>query len=296
VLFRSGGVSGSARLGQAAIGAAGLTAAFIGAGLLYLQLMDAAVLSTIFSRPEAVLRGIIWNSVIIGSVVGAIIVVSFGDAVKAKDAEQALRRRASKEPGPEFPSNVIGASRELGAYLKRNVEDLEGEYVCFRPKFGEPTVINAYLLTIQWDEKRSCLSFRESGRTDTSYTQSGPIYVPSGRPFFSLTTVDQGEVRLIMVCRPDVQGIARGLVLTLAHQSGPHFIPASSPIVLRRVTEAIPQIGFIRPHEPDYARYREELENVVPQFGLLVTMSEERDGRAKHARDLGVAQRSIKGV
>jgi hypothetical protein len=55
-----------------------------------------------------------------------------------------------------------------------------------------------------------------------------------------------------------------------------------APIVLKRVADKIPQLGFIRADAPDYEAYRQELETVTPAFGFfasprsrLVTTSEE---------------------
>jgi hypothetical protein len=61
--------------------------------------------------------------------------------------------------------------------------------------------------------------------------------------------------------------------MTLSNPSGIHFTPASAPIVLRRVrvTDKMPRLGFIRPGEPDYESYRQELEAVAPEFGFFAT-------------------------
>jgi hypothetical protein len=59
--------------------------------------------------------------------------------------------------------------------------------------------------------------------------------------------------------------------MTLSNPGGMNFTPASAPIVLRRVTDKIPQLGFIRSGAPDYEFYRQELETVAPAFGFFTT-------------------------
>lgn len=95
------------------------------------------------------------------------------------------------------------------------------------------------------------------------------MYIPLSKPFFSLITIDDGAVRLIMVSRPHVEGLARGLIMTLSNPAGVQFTPASAPVVLRRLGEEVPQLGFIHAGAPDYDRYKKELESVVPAFGIL---------------------------
>jgi hypothetical protein len=48
-----------------------------------------------------------------------------------------------------------------------------------------------------------------------------------------------------------------------------NFTPACSPVVLRRIEDKIPQLGFIRSDAPDYESYRRELETVEPAFGFF---------------------------
>jgi hypothetical protein len=150
-----------------------------------------------------------------------------------------------------------------------NVEELEGCYICFRPGFTAADLINAYLVVIRCVEAESCLVFEEQGRADAPHTQKGRIYIPDGCPFLNLVTNEKGSIRLITVSRPEKQEPARGLIMTLSNPSGRHFTPSSAPILLRRVTGEMPQLGFIRPDSPDYETYRRELETVMPDFGLL---------------------------
>jgi hypothetical protein len=150
-----------------------------------------------------------------------------------------------------------------------NAEELEGRYVCFRPGFTVPKLISAYIVVIRWDEAEAGLVFEEQGRADAAHTQKGRVYIPDGRPFMSLLTVEKGALRLIMVSRPDKQEPGRGLIMTLSHPGGLQFTPASAPIVLRRLVGEIPRIGYVGPDLPEYEAYRRELETVMPAFGLF---------------------------
>jgi hypothetical protein len=163
------------------------------------------------------------------------------------------------------------AARNLGGYTRANSEALEGRYVCSRPAFSSPDVINAYLMFIRWDESESCLLFEERERVDAGHTQRGRVYIPDGRPFMSFVTVEKGALRLIMVSRPEGKEPARGLITTLSNPGGANFTPASAPIVLRHLVDETPQLGFIRPGAPDYEGYRQELETVMPAFAFFAT-------------------------
>jgi hypothetical protein len=177
------------------------------------------------------------------------------------------------------------APRDLGGYNRSSVEELEGRYVCFRPMFSNPEVINAYLVVIRWDEARSCLIFEEQNRPDSGHTQKGLVYLPDGKPFLSLVTMEKGSVRLIMVARPD-GGLARGIIMTLSNPGGTHYIPTAAPIALRRVGEIMPQLGFMHRNTPDYDLYVAQLRSVPPHFGIFAdalaasapTLIEERAG------------------
>jgi hypothetical protein len=161
------------------------------------------------------------------------------------------------------------AAHDLGCYTRASVEALEGRYVCFRPAFSSADVVNAYLMSVHWDETASCLMFEERERVDAGHTQKGRVYIPDGRPFMSFVTVEKGAIRLIMVSRPESNEPARGLIVTLSNPGGAHFTPASAPIVLRRVVDQTPQLGYIRLGAPDYEAYRRELETVMPAFGFF---------------------------
>jgi hypothetical protein len=226
-----------------------------------------------------------------GVVLGAIVLTVFPRSIQSAQSinrllksspatQQAtsfgVENSASNAPG-DGERTSTGASRELGGYVRQATADLEGRYVCFRPSFGNQAVINSYIVIIRWDERRSCLVFEEQNRPDSVHTQKGLVYVPDGKPFFSLVTMDNGSVRLVTVARPE-NGIARGLVMTLSNPQGTHFTPAAAPVVLRRLDETTPQLGFIHRGAPDYDLYAMQLSGVAPYFGIFANAPDQPSG------------------
>jgi hypothetical protein len=258
----------------AMVGAIGNGLAFSVAGFLVGTMLDPSVLAQFFDlNPDQARLIIIANTGITGAVIGVMVLTAFRKSEHARkdDAGHALLETSLPLGGlePPVPSSSDSAAKNLGAYSRVNVEELEGSYVCFRPGFTVANLITAYLVVIRWDKAESCLMFEEQGRADASHTQKGRIYIPDGSPFINLMTIEKGAVRLITVSRPNEQEPARGLIMTLSNPRGMHFTPATAPIVLRRVAGEIPRLGFLRPDSPDYESYRRELETVIPAFGLL---------------------------
>jgi hypothetical protein len=157
--------------------------------------------------------------------------------------------------------------------------------------FSNPEVINAYLVVIRWDERRSCLIFEEQNRPDSAHTQNGLVYLPDGKPFLSLVTMEKGSVRLIMVARPD-GGLARGMIMTLSNPGGTHFIPTAAPIVLRRLGEIVPQLGFVHRNSPDYDLYLTQLRSVAPHFGTFANAHVARLIEARDPVHLSLVERA----
>ncbi len=253
-------------------------------GFLIGQLLPEDFLTRISPNPymaELVLMGITGGA---GTALGAIVLAVFPRSIRSAQAVACMGGSPSANickmlPALEDPTSQAlattvmstnSASRDLGGYVRANVEEFEGRYVCFRPNFSDPKVINAYLVVIRWDEKRSCLIFEEQNRPDSAHTQKGMVYVPDGKPFMSLVTIDKGSVRLIMVARPEEE-IARGMIMTLAHPGGTHFVPTTAPLVLRRLGETVPELGFVHSNTPDYDLYLMQLRSVTPHFGKLVS-------------------------
>jgi hypothetical protein len=260
------------------VGALGNGLALMGAGGLVGSLLDERVLAQFYVYPEQAVRTIALSTGLTGFMVGAVVLAVFN---KSERIRKDTAEHAAKNPQTDIHALSLAddleaalpsgseAAHDLGRYTRASVEALEGRYVCFRPTFSSANVINAYLIAVHWDEAESCLTFEERERVDAGHTQKGRVYIPDGRPFMSFVTVEKGAMRLIMVSRPESNEPARGLVTTLSNPAGAHFTPASAPIVLRRVIDQTPQLGFIQPGAPDYEAYRRELEMVTPAFGFF---------------------------
>ncbi|WP_050630112.1 hypothetical protein [Bradyrhizobium viridifuturi] len=273
----------------ALLGGALNAATFVVTALLIAQLLSGEFLERIQGTPN--LTKLLTSLGIAGFVLGAIVLAIFPRSIRSSQmvtmfdpsrpfltkvrlgAADTTDQPAEISSGGAGRMGPRGASRELGSYSRDSIADLEGRYVCFRPTFTNAAVVNAYEISIHWDDKRACLVFEERNRTDSSHSQIGQVHIPDGRPFMNLVTVDKGAVRLIMVTRPDHVGIARGLMLTLANPGGVHFIPATAPVVLRRLSDVVPQMGFVHQNSSDYATYIAQLSDVAPEFATFAAVA-----------------------
>src|ERR1700731_4832994 len=79
-----------------------------------------------------------------------------------------LRKTAVDANGPTAAAPGL-APGDLGFYSRPAVKWIEGAYLTLRPSFGERGAIYAYQTDIAWDEGRSSLIFRESGRIDAAF-------------------------------------------------------------------------------------------------------------------------------
>jgi hypothetical protein len=266
----------------AALGAVGNGVALTCAGWLVAHMLGPRVLAQFYAHPEDAVHLVALSTGSIGFIVGAMVLAVFNESERIRQvtAEQAATDPHKDIPLHDAPSladdletpvpSISDAPYDLGSYARASVEAFEGEYVCFRPAFSAPNVINAYLMAVHWDETESCLMFEERERVDAGHAQKGRVYIPDGRPFMSFVTLEKGAIRLIMVSRPGrIDDPARGLITTLSNPGGTQFTPASAPIVLRRVVDQMPRLGYIRPSAPDYESYRRELEMVMPVFGFF---------------------------
>jgi hypothetical protein len=265
-------------------------AAFAIAALLIAHLLSEDFLQRMQDQPGAAKAILTGTLSIAGFVLGAIVLAIFPRSIRSTQRttifdplhpllvnvdDGSVARNGSAGVSDSFVierAGPRGALKELGGYSHTSVSDLEGRYVCFRPTFSNSAVINAYEITIRWDDKRACLLFEERNRPDSSHCQVGQVYIPDGRPFMSLVTVDKGAVRVIMVTRPDHIGVGRGLILTLSNPGGIHFIPATAPVVLQRLDDkATPQLGFVHADAPEYAIYLAQLSAVAPDFATFAS-------------------------
>ena len=268
--------------------------AFMAAGIVLASLLSDDVLAQFYLvAPQQARAIIIGNTGLIGAAIGAMVLVAFR---KYELVRKDVAERVANTPYPILPEfrspatiGEIGvaprsdAPQNLGGYTHGNVTELEGKYLCLRPAFSLAGVISAYLVTIRWEDAESCLIFEEQGRFDATYTQRGRVYVPDGKPYMSLVTIERGAVRVIMVSRPVGQTSACGLIITLSNPCGMQFIPVSAPIVLKPIADAAPKLGLIRADCPSYISYLRELEAVTPDYGFFAAASRGSAANEQHS-------------
>jgi hypothetical protein len=165
------------------------------------------------------------------------------------------------------------APPELGSYSFKLVEHLQGSYLTIRPLFGNPKIINAYIINMRWDPERPCLAFSEAERADKKYARSGAVYQEAGKPFLNLLAIKAGEVRNYLVTMPDDEGIARGLILTTHNPNAFNYTPVTAPCCLRKLGgDERPATGFIDENHASYSAYAELLASIVSGgYGRFVT-------------------------
>lgn len=148
------------------------------------------------------------------------------------------------------------APSEVGGYERRAVAWLEGDYLTLRPSFDPAGDIHAYCTSIEWDQSRHCLQFRESERMDSGNAQIGQVALPPARGKVYLSTSEQGQKRLAILNSPTRSGELHGLLLTVA--AGTPGLPVASVISLaRRRPEH--QFGRCTRDDPQYAAYQKLL-------------------------------------
>jgi len=179
----------------------------------------------------------------------------------------------SKGDAPPAANGDV-APDHLGAYSRRSVDWIEGQYVTIRPSFGgDSDMIYAYLTDIIWDAAASCLTFREGERTDAAYTQFGEVALPNQSGHVYLATNRHGQHRLITVSRPTIIGEMYGIITTLLAGRGSLLTPVAAPIVLLPIRLVPnPSFGRIAPADPNHALYRNHLQRAVDEpFALFMT-------------------------
>lgn len=186
----------------------------------------------------------------------------FSDETLAK-IENVLGRSFAppKQTGP-----IAEAAKALGGYSREDAAELEGDYLCIRPTFAKPHVFTAYKIKVFWDKDRVCLRFSESERFDVKYTQSGDVYNPPKKPFFTLLTAEIGSVRMVTLSMPDECGVARGILTTLNNPHGVNFTPTSTPVILIKSEFGyFKQFGLIKPGCEFYEKARDLIESVITE-------------------------------
>lgn len=178
--------------------------------------------------------------------------------------EQALGVPLQKTRSDLPADSPIASPDNLGAYSQNAVRWLEGRYLTLRPSFGTPGDIFAYVTIIQWDTERGHLMFSEAERLDSSFSQNGKVSLPHLSGHIYLVTNVEGQYRLAVLGRPTIQGALYGILTTLMVGHGSQLIPAAAPFVLLRLkAESEIAFGRITADDPDYVRYRAELDLVT---------------------------------
>ena len=182
--------------------------------------------------------------------------------------EQALGVSLRKGQDAPAATPVIGdiAADGLGAYSRRSVSWLEGNYVTLRPSFGDKHSIYAYRTEIAWEASPPCLVFRESERQDAAYTQFGDIAVPNQSGHIYFVTNRHGQHRLITASRPTITGEMYGIITTLLAGRGSQLTPIAAPIAFLPIkTVPNPTFGRISADDVNYAGYREHLRRTIDE-------------------------------
>jgi DNA-binding phage protein len=183
--------------------------------------------------------------------------------------EQALGvslRKAPELPAPAATVNGDVAPDGLGAYSRRSVSWLEGNYVTLRPSFGAAGSIYVYRTEISWDAAASCLAFCEAEKLDAAYTQCGEVAVPNQSGHIYLVTNRHGQHRLITVSRPTITGEMYGILTTLLAGRGSLLTPIAAPIALVPLARVVsPSFGRIAPDGANYALYRSHLQRITDE-------------------------------
>lgn len=173
--------------------------------------------------------------------------------------EQALNvvlraSHAAEPPLAAAPAPTTVATLDLGAYVRRAVAWLEGDYLTLRPALSGDGAVSAYRITIRWDEPASSLVFNEADRLDSAYAQKGAVSLPHRSGHIYLITDDEGQFRLAILGRPVITGEMYGVLATLKSGHGTQLTPVALPIVLVPMKRA-PEIEFGR-IEPDHRLYK----------------------------------------
>jgi DNA-binding Xre family transcriptional regulator len=154
----------------------------------------------------------------------------------------------------------------MGAYSREAVDQYIGSYLTVRPAFANPGAIVAYRTDIVWDPEWPSLLFEERDRPDAPYAHRGRLYVPTSASYIHLVSLTKGAMRMVLVSQIDRAGEMRGIITTLNKQRGAAFMPVAAPIVYaKRDQFRASQLGEIKPGAPDYAAYKQMLDDSIEQ-------------------------------
>ena len=192
--------------------------------------------------------------------------------IRLEEALGVALRKANADIAHVPAPAITLAPGELGFYSRPAVSFIEATYLTLRPSFGDPAAIYAYSTEICWDAATSSLIFKESERLDAEFAQQGRVSVPNQSGYIYLVTNRQGQYRLVLICRPTINGEMFGIMTTLRAGRGAELIPVSAPIVYVPLSgQANVEFGRITAGNPCYERYRKYLKRTVEEpFALFL--------------------------
>lgn len=174
-----------------------------------------------------------------------------------------------------------GATRPagtFGAYSRESVAWLEGRYLTLRPSFGASDAIFAYCTEIAWEVAEDRLIFREAGRLDAPFAQSGFVSVPPQSGTVYLVTDVLGQYRLAMLGRPTIRGEMYGILTTLNVGRGNQLTPTACPLALvpeARIAAPHAIYGRVTPAQEAWTLCRSHLRHVADDgFGAFFSCPE----------------------
>jgi transcriptional regulator with XRE-family HTH domain len=192
--------------------------------------------------------------------------------IRLEEALGLSLRKANADVALAAAPAITLAPGELGFYSRPAVSFIEATYLTLRPSFGDPAAIYAYRTEICWDVDTSSLVFRESERLDAEFAQEGRVSVPNQSGYIYLVTNRQGQYRLVLICRPTINGEMFGIMTTLRAGRGAELIPVSAPIAYVPLkAQANVEFGRICAGHSCYGRYRKYLKRTVEEpFALFL--------------------------
>ena len=170
---------------------------------------------------------------------------------------------AERPPDPARSAEILSANLRAqhpmiadlayGGYVRPVYGYYEGEYLCVRPAFSDPTKYAVYPMTIEWSDSEGGLRFFDR---NPGFEQRGIITIPAGAAYIHLVTLEAGSVRLITAHHmPETHTRTLGLVLTLANPTGRTLTPAAAPILIERTDRApLPYADILGPVSRDDPR------------------------------------------
>jgi transcriptional regulator with XRE-family HTH domain len=194
--------------------------------------------------------------------------------VRLEEALGVALRKSRGDGAQSAAAAVTLAPGELGYYARPAVSFIEASYLTLRPSFSEPAAIYAYRTEICWDAESSSLIFRESERVDAEFAQQGRVSMPNQSGYIYLITNRQGQYRLVLICRPTINGEMYGIMTTLRAGRGAELIPVSAPIAYVPLrTEGKAEFGRVATGHPCYERYRKYLRRTTEEpFAMFLSV------------------------